>query len=125
MSANLQKLSPILPSADIEKSEHFWMNMGFQTIYKDTQEYLMMKRENAEVHFWLNPELKPELNDAGAYMRPDNIDALDREWAQLGLPGKGIPRLVRAEDKPWGMRELALVDPDGNLIRAGQELPNG
>jgi catechol 2,3-dioxygenase-like lactoylglutathione lyase family enzyme len=29
---------------------------------------------------------------------------------------------VRVEDKPWGMRELALVDPDGNLIRAGQEM---
>lgn len=41
------------------------------------------------------------------------------------LPTAGIPRLVRAENKPWGMRELALVDPNGNLIRAGQELPFG
>lgn len=41
------------------------------------------------------------------------------------LPAAGIPRLVRAENKPWGMRELALVDPNGNLIRAGQELPLG
>jgi hypothetical protein len=24
------------------------------------------------------------------------------------------------EDKPWGLREFALVDPDGNLIRVGQ-----
>ncbi|EJH4818460.1 GNAT family N-acetyltransferase, partial [Pseudomonas aeruginosa] len=26
------------------------------------------------------------------------------------------------EDQPWGMREFALVDPDGNLLRVGQEL---
>jgi hypothetical protein len=24
------------------------------------------------------------------------------------------------EDKPWGLREFALVDPDGNLVRIGQ-----
>jgi hypothetical protein len=23
-------------------------------------------------------------------------------------------------DKPWGLREFALVDPDGNLLRIGQ-----
>ena len=62
---------------------------------------------------------------ARAYLRPADVDALDAEWAALGLPAAGIPRLVRAEDKPWGMRELALIDPDGNLIRAGQELPLG
>jgi len=26
------------------------------------------------------------------------------------------------EDKPWGMREFAIVDADGNLIRIGQAL---
>lgn len=25
-------------------------------------------------------------------------------------------------DKPWGMREFAVVDDDGNLLRIGQEL---
>jgi len=24
------------------------------------------------------------------------------------------------EDKPWGLREFAVIDPDGNLIRIGQ-----
>lgn len=125
MSAILEKLSPILPSQNIETTESFWTMLGFHTVYKDTNEYLLMKREGAETHFWLNTNLNPALNDAGAYLRPANIDALDAEWGQLGIPDRGVPRLVRAEDKPWGMRELALVDVDGNLIRAGQELPNG
>jgi catechol 2,3-dioxygenase-like lactoylglutathione lyase family enzyme len=118
----LEKLSPILPSGDIAATEGFWTRLGFVTVYADAG-YLLMKREGAEVHFFLNPGLVPGRNDHGAYLRPADIDALDAEWAALGLPGAGIPRLVRAEDKPWGMRELALVDPDGNLIRAGQELP--
>jgi hypothetical protein len=31
------------------------------------------------------------------------------------------PRTTR-EAKPWDMKELVIVDPDGNLLRAGQEI---
>jgi catechol 2,3-dioxygenase-like lactoylglutathione lyase family enzyme len=116
----LEKLAPILPCLEVARAEAFWLRLGFATVYSDG-DYLLMKREGAEVHFWRNPDLDPARNDAGAYLRPSDVDALDAEWGALGLPGTGIPRFVRAEDKPWGMRELALVDPDGNLIRAGQE----
>ena len=116
----LERLAPILPCRDVGAAEAFWAPLGFVTVYRDA-DYLLMTRDGAEVHFWRNPALDPAANDAGAYLRPSDIDALDAEWGALGLPDEGIPRLVRAEDKPWGMRELALVDPDGNLIRAGQE----
>jgi hypothetical protein len=26
------------------------------------------------------------------------------------------------EDKPWGLREFAILDPDGNLLRIGQAI---
>lgn len=120
-----EKLSPILPSKDIVLTEAFWHRLGFETVFRDEAEYLLIKRDGAEVHFFLQPDLNPAANDHGAYLRPSDIDALDAEWARLGLPSKGVPRLMRAEDKPWGMRELALIDLDGNLIRAGQELPLG
>ncbi len=121
----LEKLSPILPTKDVTACEAFWLRLGFETIYKDEAEYLLMKREGAEVHFWLNPALDPLKNDAGAYLRPDDIRALHAEWSGLGLPEAGVPRYVALEEKPWGMAELALIDPDGNLIRAGQETPLG
>lgn len=118
----LEKLCPILPTRDIAIAEAFWRRLGFVTIYCDA-EYLLMKREGAEVHFFHHPALDPALNDHGAYLRPSDLRALSAEWAALGLPTHGIPRFEPAEDKPWGMAELALVDPDGNLVRAGQELP--
>lgn len=121
---HLEKLSPILPARDIGATEAFWARLGFVTLYKDA-EYLLQKREEAEVHFFRHPRLAPEENDHGAYLRPSDIDALDREWACVGLPDSGIPRLERAADKPWGMRELALLDLNGNLIRAGQEVAHG
>lgn len=120
----LEKLCPILPARDMAETERFWQSLGFDTVYRDAS-YLLMKREGAEVHFFHHPALDPASCDHGAYLRPSDIDALDGEWAALGLADRGIPRLERANDKPWGMRELALLDPNGNLIRAGQENPLG
>lgn len=120
----LEKLSPILPARDIAATEAFWQRLGFATVYRD-DEYLLQKREGAEVHFFLQSTLNPFTCDHSAYLRPFDIDALDAEWATLGLPASGIPRLERAANKPWGMRELALLDLNGNLIRAGQEIPLG
>ena len=120
----LEKLSPILPAREVPATEAFWQRLGFHTVYVDP-DYLLMKREGAEVHFFRYATLDQFKCDHGAYLRPSDINALDAEWAALGLPSTGIPRLERAADKPWGMRELALLDPGGNLIRAGQELPLG
>ncbi len=116
----LEKMSPILPSRQISKSEEFYLRLGFHTIYRDHQ-YLLMKRENAEVHFFLNEQHIPEKCDHGAYLRPSDIEALSAEFATLELPDRGIPRFEPVEPKPWRMKELVIVDPDGNLIRAGQE----
>jgi hypothetical protein len=80
-----------------------------------------MKRDAAEVHFSGTPSLDPFTNNCCAYLRMDNLGALDAEWGALGLPTAGIPRFERMERKPWDMFEAALVDVDGNLIRAGIE----
>lgn len=121
----LEKLCPILPTRDIAAAEAFWARLGFVKVYREDAQYLLMKREGAEVHFFYHPKLDPAANDHGAYLRPSDIRALSAEWATLGLPTRDIPRFEPVQDKPWGMAELALVDPDGNLIRAGQELPLG
>ncbi len=115
-----EKMAPIMPSRDIDVSERFYGRLGFRTVYRDDA-YLLMKRDLAEVHFFLHRDHRPEASDHGAYLRPSDIDALSAEFTALALPSSGIPRFQPVEAKPWGMRELIIVDPDGNLIRAGQE----
>jgi catechol 2,3-dioxygenase-like lactoylglutathione lyase family enzyme len=123
MTARLDKLSPILPSRDIAATAEFYARIGFAPVYRD-EDYLLVQRDGAELHFFRAPWHDPIASDHGAYLRPDDIDAFSAEVAALGLPsGPAFPRFLPAEDKPWGMREAALWDPDGNLIRAGQELP--
>ena len=54
---------------------------------------------------------------------PD-ADALHEEWTEAGVAHDGATgsRLVAPMDTDYGMREFALVDRSGNLIRVGSQL---
>jgi uncharacterized glyoxalase superfamily protein PhnB len=47
-----------------------------------------------------------------AYFVVEDVDAMFREIQNRGANPPGPP-----DDTPWGTRELALVDPDGNRLR--------
>jgi uncharacterized glyoxalase superfamily protein PhnB len=49
-----------------------------------------------------------------------DADALYQQLQGAALPNEGIPRIDALQDKPWGMREFAIIDEDGNLLRIGQ-----
>ncbi len=118
---NLTAACPILPARNLSETLAFWRRLGF-ACELDHPDYLIVERDGVELHFFLSPDHDPTTCDAGAYLRLTDLVALDAEWGALGLPDAGIPRLIRVADKPWGMRELAVIDPDGNLIRAGSAL---
>ena len=116
----LRQACPIMPSANFDKTEAFYKRLRFETWYKDDG-YLLMNRDDVEIHFFAKPGHTPEQSDHGAYIRPDNVDTFSVEIAGLGLPRDGtFPKASQAEDKPWGMREATIHDPDGNLLRIGE-----
>lgn len=53
------------------------------------------------------------------------MDAVHAAMQLTALPERGIPRLDPVGDKPWGMREFAIVDESGNLLRIGQVIASG
>ncbi|KMK65628.1 VOC family protein [Puniceibacterium sp. IMCC21224] len=119
----LEQICPILPSRDFDVTEAFYARLGFATRYKQTGQYLLMTHDPVEVHFFAHPAHEAATCDHGAYLRPADVDAFSAEVETLGLPRDGtFPKFMPAEDKPWGMREAALWDPDGNLLRVGQEI---
>ena len=118
----LEKLCPVLPARDIAASEAFYHRLGFYTVYRDGGDYLLIKRDGAEIHFFHAPGLDPSSGRREAFLRPSDIDAFAAEIATLALPAEGLPRFETPRDQPWGMRECLLVDPDGNRIRAAQEI---
>ncbi len=112
---------PILPSRSIVKTAAFYKAMGFEGgPHEHDANYAILCRGSIELHFFAHAELKPEDSWAGCYIRVADVNPIYEAISALGLPGKGIPRMDRLEDKPWGLREFSLVDPDGNLLRIGQ-----
>jgi catechol 2,3-dioxygenase-like lactoylglutathione lyase family enzyme len=114
---------PQLPSRSLKKTIAFYERLGFKgEIVGPAQDYAILERGPFELHFFLHTTLEPASSSFSCYLRVHDVDALYRAFSASPLPKSGIPRLVPPEDKPWGMREFALIDEDGTLIRAGQVL---
>jgi catechol 2,3-dioxygenase-like lactoylglutathione lyase family enzyme len=116
---------PILPSRDLRETLEFYQRLGLtcSTASPDDYEgYLMIARGGLRMHFFAHPTLDPSKDAGSCYWYVSDADALYAEFAALGLPAAGIPRIVPIENKPWYMREFAVVDPSGNLVRIGEPI---
>ena len=114
---------PTFPSRDFEATKAFYGSPEFTVASEYPEEgYLILERDAVELHFFRHPAHVPETSDHGAFLRVVDARALWPEFEGSGQPRAGIPRATPAEDKPWGVCELAIVDPDGNLLRVGHLL---
>ena len=113
---------PILPSRSVNDTLTFFRRLGFEGKIHGNGDYAILTLGSVEIHFFTHHELRPAESCGMCYIRVSNVEAIYREFALAELPRKGIPRQDGLDDKPWGMREFAIVDPDGNLIRIGQTL---
>lgn len=112
---------PTLPSRSVGATVAFYTRLGFEGgAHEQNSEYAILRRGAVEIHFFTHKELVPADSSAGCYIRVLDVESLYRSFASSQLPRTGIPRMDTLEDKPWGLREFAVVDPDGNLLRIGQ-----
>lgn len=113
---------PILPARDLDATRAFYERIGFRTIgwWPDTfGGYAILTTDAMEVHFFRFPQLDPATSYAQCYWRVADVNALYQAVVRAGMTAP------QPQDKPWGMREFALLDPNGTLIRVGQSLPTG
>ncbi len=121
----LEQACPIMPSRNPDITRDFYGSWGFEAWYDDGN-YLLINRDKVELHFFHHASHRSEDSIHGAYIRPKDVNAVSKQLAGLNLPSDaGFPRFQPAENKPWGMREATLWDPDGNLLRIGEIIPNG
>ena len=110
---------PTLPSRSLPDTLAFYEALGLEGRIV-TDDYAILTLGVVELHFFRHPALVPAESSAGCYIRVLNVDAHYKAMAQAKLPNKGIPRMDTLQVKPWGMKEFAVVDADGNLLRIGQ-----
>jgi catechol 2,3-dioxygenase-like lactoylglutathione lyase family enzyme len=113
---------PILPSRSLKDTLAFFRGLGFDGRIHSHGDYAILTRGTVELHFFTHAELRPAESVAGCYIRVSDVESVYEAFARSGLPREGIPRQDALQDKAWGTREFAIVDPDGNLIRIGQTL---
>lgn len=87
-----------------------------EAVYDD---YLMVEREQIQLHFFLFRQLDPRENYGQVYIRTDDIDDLYRSMLDRGV---AIHPNGPLQTKPWGQREFHLLDPDHNLLTFGQSV---
>ena len=116
---------PTLPSRSIAATAAFYQRLGFEGgVHEFNNAYSILRRGAAEPHFLTHEKLVPTESSAGCYIRVLDVETFFRDCLTSKLPPKGIPRMEPLQDKPWGLREFAIVDPDGNLLRIGQVINN-
>lgn len=113
---------PILPSRSVNDTVTFFRQLGFTGSVHAHGDYAILTRGSVELHFFTHRELRPAESSAMCYIRVSDVESMYQAFASAELPRQGIPRQDALDDKPWGMREFAVVDPDGNLIRIGQTI---
>ena len=121
MTERVDLAIPILPCRSVAATVAFYRRLGFEGgPHASDERYAILHRGPLELHFFAHEDLVPAESHAGCYLRVSDVENVHRAFAAAELPRAGIPRMDALETKPWGLREFAVVDPDGNLLRVGQ-----
>jgi catechol 2,3-dioxygenase-like lactoylglutathione lyase family enzyme len=118
---------PIMPSRNLRETLEFYERLGFEMRGAGPEEYgyiILGLGAMIELHFWEKPDVDPLRTDHSCYIRVVDADALHAEWEGVEIepdPETGS-RLMPPCDTDYGIREFALVDTSGNLLRIGSPI---
>jgi catechol 2,3-dioxygenase-like lactoylglutathione lyase family enzyme len=113
MSALIQATIPMLASLNLDESSAFYADyLGFET-RRRFDDYMVVSREGCQLHFWLSLD-KHLAENTSCLIRCSDAQALYDEFQQRGL------QLDLPTVRPWGMKELYVIDPHGNLLKFGE-----
>ncbi len=103
---------PIIPAREVETSAAWYRDrLGF-TIFHTEDEYGIVGRGETWIHFWGPSGIPPEKSDTMIRVGVRGIDALYEHCQAKEI----VHPNALLEEKPWGFREFAVIDHDGNLV---------
>lgn len=115
----LKEIHPKLPMRDKAQTlDYYQRNLSFKVV-SDYGNYLIIERDDIEIHFFIFEDLDPKENYGQVYIRTDNIDQF---YQSLRAKNTAIHPNGDLQIKPWGQKEFALLDPDNNLLTFGERI---
>ncbi len=115
----VRAIAPVFSTTDVSAALARYARLGFRTTVHDPGDrpgYGFAERDGVFLHLTL--DRSAGATTGTAYLFVEDADALDHEWRGAGVAG----RLEAPADTPYGLREGAYEDPDGNLLRYGSFL---
>jgi catechol 2,3-dioxygenase-like lactoylglutathione lyase family enzyme len=105
---------PILYSTDLDRTAAYYRPLGLKVIERHDA-FLVMRTGSAELHF-TSGHVAPAPGQAFMHV-PD----AGKLWKEL--QAHAVVDVGPLEDRPSGLREFVVTDPDGNRIRVGSRPP--
>lgn len=117
----LLSIIPKLPMRNKSLTKEFYITqLGFKDIGSaDFDGYLLVKKDNAEIHFFEFKALDPKENYGQVYIRTNDIETL---YQAMLDNNNNIHPAGHLQTKPWGQKEFAMLDPDNNLLTFGESI---
>jgi uncharacterized glyoxalase superfamily protein PhnB len=101
---------PVLPALNMKETLAFYKhNLGFTQIHSEEQ-YGIIGRDTLQLHFWLCNDRKI-CEASGCRIRVDGINELYKT-----LDASLIHPNAKLDNKPWGAKEFAILDLNGNIV---------
>ena len=117
----LTEINPKLPMRNKAATEQYYTEkLGFQNVgAADYDGYLILQKDNIQIHFFEFKTLDPKENYGQVYIRTNDVDALFQTFLEKNV---SIHPAGHLQQKPWGQKEFSLLDPDHNLLTFGQNV---
>ncbi len=113
----LTHVHPKLPMREREATLDFYCRqLGF-SLLADYGNYLLLVRDQVEIHFFEHRTLNIYENYGQVYIRCNQLEQLYNELVAQAVP---MPAGTKLEAKPWGQKEFSVLDPDHNLLTFGE-----
>lgn len=110
MACALTEIVPQLPVKDMAAAlDYYQSRMGFHLDWTYGGHFAAVSRGPVRVFLSL---ADPGFESAVCNLYVDDVDALHAEWS-----ARGVRVLSAPDDKPWGVREMAVEDGDEHLFR--------
>lgn len=117
----LAQIHPKLPSRNLNLTYDYYIHkLGFREVNR-YPDYLIVSKDNVEIHFFPFSDLNPKENYGQVYIRCQGIETWYRELMDRGVE---IHPHAPLATKPWGQKEFSLLDPDNNCLTFGEPWAN-
>ena len=113
-------IHPKLPMRNKSATRAYYLQLGFKDYGNlDYDGYLMLQKDNIQIHFFEFEDLNPKENYGQVYIRTNTIETLYQSFLDKKL---SIHPNGKLEKKSWGQKEFSMLDPDHNLLTFGESI---